>query len=307
MSDSVVVVPGGVVVVANASSEGLFFILLFCAYVHAAVIMANNNHKNTPDGAGVIMEAVNVNFDEEVVVMMDVVVADDDNNGGSSGLLSSPQKSGPKDPGDPAGGPPSMEESIKIGRFFCDPKRIPPQHSHRLGEISPFYTDEMILELLVPVIEQTYDVSLRALDWTVVNWSKKHRIVCKVDTGQGKIDVVNIFNIYKDVLKRWRRRMFDPFRRRDRVYFHHPVTKLIYSTTVGQLNFLRWAKVYGVIDQTRAHLQQIEHDMVTTLNESKRRRQDERAVGAKRKRTELTPAPRGKCQVYMLSHDVDFD
>lgn len=213
----------------------------------------------------------------------------------------------PKDPGDPAGGPPPLEESAKAGRFFYDPHRIPPRHSHRLGEIASFYTDEMVLTLLVPVIEQTYDVSLRALDWAVVNWSKKHRIVCKVDTGNGKVDVVNIFSVYKDVLRRWRRRMFDPFRRRERVYFHHPTTGVIYSTTVGQLNFLRWAKIYGVIDQARAHLDQIEHDMVTTLSESKRRRQEERVSGAKRKRTELTPAPRGKCQVYMLCHDVDFD
>lgn len=213
----------------------------------------------------------------------------------------------PKDPGDPAGGPPPFEESAKAGRFFYDPRRILPRHSHRLREISSFYTDDMVLTLLVPVIEQTYDVSLRALDWAVVNWSKKHRIVCKVDTGNGKVDVVNIFSVYKDVLRRWRRRMFDPFRRRERIYFHHPTTGIVYSTTVGQLNFLRWAKIYGVIEQARAHLDQIEHDMVTTLSESKRRRQEERATGEKRKRTELTPAPRGKCQVYMLCHDVDFD
>jgi len=213
----------------------------------------------------------------------------------------------PKDPGDPAGGPPPLEECAKAGRFFYDPLRIPPRHAHRLAEIAPFYTDDTVLALLVPVIEQTYDVSLRALDWAVVNWSKKHRIVCKVDTGQGKVDVVNIFSVYKDVLHRWRRRMFDPFRRRERVYFHHPTTGAVCSTTVGQLNFLRWAKVYGVIDQARAHLDQIEHDMVTTLSESKRRRQEESAAGGKRKRTELTPALRGKCQVYMLNHDVDFE
>jgi hypothetical protein len=212
----------------------------------------------------------------------------------------------PRDPGDPAGGPPPLEECSRAGRFYYDPRRIPPRHAHRLGEIAPFYTDEVVLALLVPVIEQTYDVSLRAIDWTVVNFCKRHRIICKVE-GQGKVDVVNIFSVYKDVLRRWRRRMFDPFRRRERVYFPHPATGVVYSTTVGQLNFLRWAKVYGVIDQARAHLEQIEHDMVTTLSESKRRRQEERAAGGKRKRTELTPAPRGKCQVYMMSHDVDFD
>lgn len=213
----------------------------------------------------------------------------------------------PKDPGDPAGGPPPLHQCIKIGRFFYDPKRIPPRHVLRLAEIASWYTTDVVMDLLVPIIDQTYEVSLRALDWAVVNWSKKHRIVCTVDTGHGQIEVVNIFSVYKDVLRRWRRRMFDPFRRRERIYFEHPHIGVVYSTTVGQLNFLRWAKVYGVIDQARAHLDQIEQDMVTTLSDSKRRRQEERAAGGKRKRTELTPAPRAKCQVYMLSHDFDFD
>lgn len=214
----------------------------------------------------------------------------------------------PKDPGDPAGGPPPFSARVKTGRFFYDPERISKRHSHRLAEIAPFYSsDQVVLELLVPIIDQTYDVSLRALDWAVVNWSKKHRIVCKVDTGHGKMDVVNIFSVYKDVLRRWRRRMFDPFRRRERVYFWHPRSQVVYSTTVGQLNFLKWARTYGVIEQARAHINQIETDMVATLSESKKRRLEERAAGSKRKRTELTPVPKGKCQVYLLSHEVDFE
>lgn len=212
-----------------------------------------------------------------------------------------------KDTGDPAGGPPDSSRRVYAGRFFYDPQRTTRRHAHRLAEIAPFYTDKVVLSLLVPIIEQTYDVSLRALDWTVVNWAKKHRIVCQVDTGQGKLDVVNIFGFYKDVLRRWRRRMFDPFRRRERVYFAHPTTGAEYSTTVGQLNFLKWAQTYGVIEQARAHLDQIEEDMVRTLGESKKRRQAERAAGGKRRRAELTPAPKGKCQVYLLSHEVDFD
>ena len=200
--------------------------------------------------------------------------------------------------------PPPASESLRAGRFFYDPKVIPARHAHRLAEIESFYTDDAVLTLLIPIIDQTYDVSLRALDWTVVNWSKKHRIVCKVDTGSGHADVVNIFSVYKDVLRRWRRKMFDPFRRRARVYFTHPSTGAIYSSTVGQLNFLRWAHMYGVIEQARLHLSQIEQDMVDTLAESRNRRQEERQTGSKRRRTELTRAPRSKCCIYLVKHTV---
>lgn len=202
-------------------------------------------------------------------------------------------------------------EMRRAGAFFYDPNKIHVRAERRLKEIAGFYTDAMILDLLIPVITQTFDVSLRALDWFAVNFTKKHKILCRVDLGRGHTDVINIFSNYRDQLRHWRRRMFDPFRRRERIFFYHPgdddhtTTRL--ETTVGQLNFLLWSHKFGIIEQARAHLEAIEADMVTTLSESKRRRQEERRAGAKRKRTELTRAPKIKCQVYSVSHGVEFE
>jgi len=202
---------------------------------------------------------------------------------------------------------PPGSEARRIGPFFYDPSKIQARAEQRLREVAPFYTDEIMMSLLVPVITQNFDVSLRALDWFAVNFTKKHKIVCKVNLGNGRSDVINIFSHYRDQLRHWRRRMFDPFRRRERIFFHHPVDGAILETTIGQLNFLMWSHNFGIIEQARAHLPAIEEDMVTTLAESKRRRQEERRVGAKRKRTELTRAPLTKCQVYAVRHGVDFE
>ncbi len=220
--------------------------------------------------------------------------------------MSRPARRQQLETGQEASPPPPGSERARHGRFFYDPARIPPRHAHRLAEIAPYYTDEVVLQLLVPVIDQTYDVSLRALDWAVVNWSKKHRVLCRV-APDDRADVINLFSVYKDTLRCWSRRMFDPFRRRERIYFLHPASGAPYSTTVGQLNFLRWAELAHVIDQARAHLPQIEQEMVSTLGESKRRRAVDRGAGQKRKRAELTPAPQSKCQVYIVSHQVEFD
>lgn len=198
-------------------------------------------------------------------------------------------------------------EARRTGPFFYEPTKLQARPEQRLREMSGFYTDKMILALLVPVITQTFDVSLRALDWFAVNFTKKHKILCKVDLGGGRTDVINIFSHYRDQLRHWRRRMFDPFRRRKRICFCHPVDGTVLETTVAQLNFLMWSYNFGIIEQARAHLQAIEVDMVTTLAESKRRRQEERRAGGKRKRTELTHAPRAKCQVYAVRHGVDFE
>jgi hypothetical protein len=195
----------------------------------------------------------------------------------------------------------------RVGPFVYDTTKLQARAEKRLQEVSGFYTDEVIMSLLIPVVTQTFDVSLRALDWFAVNFTKKNKILCKVDLGGGRSDVINIFSHYRDQLRHWRRRMFDPFRRRERILFHHPVDMTLLETTVGQLNFLMWSHCFGIIEQARAHLQAIETDMVNTLADSKRRRQEERRAGSKRKRTELTRAPRAKCQVYSIRHGVDFE
>lgn len=203
--------------------------------------------------------------------------------------------------------PPPGAEARRVGPFFYDPSKLQARAEQRLREVAGFYTEEVIMSLLIPVITQTFDVSLRALDWFAVNYTKKHKILCRVDLGGGRSDVINIFSHYRDQLRHWRRRMFDPFRRRERIFFNHPIDGTLLETTVGQLNFLMWSHCFGIIEQARAHLQAIEQDMVTTLAESKKRRQEERRAGAKRKRTELTRAPRAKCQVYSVRHGVDFE
>jgi hypothetical protein len=193
-----------------------------------------------------------------------------------------------------------------IGRFSYNPRAILPRHIRRLSEIAPFYTDEMTRTLLIPIVTQTYDVSLRVVDWFVTNYTKRHKIIHMLNVN-GTQEPISIFSLYKDSLRHWRRKLFDPFRRRERVYFSNPDNiSQIYETTCAQLNFLKWAFSYGILEQARLHLKQVEADMNKTLNESKKRRATER-INGRRKRTELTPASTTKCQVYIVKQEIEFD
>ncbi len=192
-----------------------------------------------------------------------------------------------------------------IGRFHFAENSLTVRQKTRLEQISPFYDDEKVEKLLLPVVLQEYDISLRALDWFVVNYCKRKRIVAQTTGPQGR-EAINIFKEYKDSLRHWRRRNFDPFRRRERVYFSWRDVE--YTTTVGQLNFLRWAEQKGVIAQARNNLGDVERDMLTTLGKSKQRRKERPVLlNGKRKRTELTPALPCQCQVFPVEVDVVFD
>ena len=72
------------------------------------------------------------------------------------------------------------------------------------------------------------------------------------------------------------------------------------------MNFLRWAHLYHVISFVRRNLKAIEADMMATLIESKQRRLHGKDT-TKRKRTELSKAPRSKCTVYLVPRNLIFE
>ena len=191
-----------------------------------------------------------------------------------------------------------------LGPFYFDPARVLPRQIRRLAEISSFFDESTLLRLLVPVATATFDVSLRLLDYCCTNYAKKTRVViCEEGLA------VHLFSLYKDWLRHYRRRCFDPFRRRERICFRNPCGPGEWlCTTVAQLNFLRWADVYKVIPYVRSNLTAIEQDMMQTLQDSRNRRRQplQEAGTAKRKRAELSRAPRSKCTVYLVPSSLVF-
>ena len=195
---------------------------------------------------------------------------------------------------------------VCVGRFYYDPKKLHLRQVQRLQEIAAFYDDHTVHRLLVPVAKAEFDVSLRLLDYCCTNYAKKTRVViCENRMA------VHLYWLYKDWLRQYRRRTFDPFRRRERIRFQG-YSKEWLDTTVAQLNFLRWADYYGVIRYVRANLHTIEQDMMRTLTDSKARRRArsdsvrEHYV-TKKRRTELSQAPRNKCTVYVVRRSILFE
>ena len=203
--------------------------------------------------------------------------------------------------------PPSVEALRSWGRagaFFFDGARLHLRQLERLREIAGFFTEEVLTKILVPVAMQTFDVSLRVLDYTCTNYAKKTRVLAQTAGGGAPRQ---LFSLYKDWLRHYRRKTFDPFRRRERIFFQDPQSKEVLDTTVAQLNFLRWALAYGILDYVRQHARAIEVDMMTTLADSKRRREAQDALGLARRRAELSRAPPMKCIVYAVEQRVVFE
>ena len=139
-----------------------------------------------------------------------------------------------------------------------DPASLTMKEKMLITFMTKEYTDEIAKTVLIPLVTQTSPISLRALDWAVVNWSKQYNIVCtSIVPGQ----ITNIHQSYRDALRYWKRRLFDPFRRRSRVCI--VIDNETYETTLGQANFALWTYHTGVLNYVMRNLECIEKDMNT--------------------------------------------
>ena len=148
-----------------------------------------------------------------------------------------------------------------------------------MQSLTEFFTKPENIAEFKELVKKGAPISLRVIDWFVTNYSKDKDIVYrKGDTftpsstshyaggGKGVKDalndsrVIHVHESYKAQLKAYSKRQFDPFCRRDRIHFYYTPTEKL-ETTVGQLNFFRWAIENNVVKYVASNLKEIEAAM----------------------------------------------
>lgn len=198
---------------------------------------------------------------------------------------------------------------LRTGHFRHPPGHLDAKQVCLLRQLSAFYTQDNIEKVLIPILTQSDHLSLRVLDWLVTNYAKKHSVVYAYTHRQGGAVTKTLLNVYSDYkcwLRNYRRKDFDPFRRRFRIWFDSRAGEK-HETTVGQLNFIYWAHTYGVLEYARAHRATIEQDMNASLSQVKEQKERDLKAGHKRKRHELSRPPASRCFVYKNATTTGFD
>jgi hypothetical protein len=140
-----------------------------------------------------------------------------------------------------------------------------------------FYSDSSNLKILLPIILQQTRLSLRSLDWFVTNYSKKYNTNFII-TKNGEQLTYFPFKSYKSQLKAYSKKFCDPFCRRERVIFDYKCMDIIefnsnlkmshcdyIITTIGQLNFFKFAIQDNIIKYAIENIEEIEDDMNSTI------------------------------------------
>lgn len=107
-----------------------------------------------------------------------------------------------------------------------------------LTSLENYYKDNINFDLLVDIINGDDKISKRTIEYFVTQYSGKNNIVYTLNNGPNKDQQFNVYNSYKNQLKAYKKKYFDPFGRGDRIPFFINDDCII--TTVGQLNFYKW-------------------------------------------------------------------
>ena len=152
-----------------------------------------------------------------------------------------------------------------------------------------YYKDDYNLTKLLNYLKVD-KISLRIIDWFVTNYSKKYDSMYTLYDRNGKqLNPFNVFHSYKSQLKSYSKKFFDPFCRRNRIKYKYNDMDTL-STTIGQLNFFKWAINNGVIDYIKDNYKEIEDDMnesirlirKNTIKTNERKKRQELSLSASR-------------------------
>jgi len=144
------------------------------------------------------------------------------------------------------------------------------QNELLMKNLMDFYNEQDNLKKMMRIINGESNISLRIVDWFVTNFSKKFYTVYETKTIKNESMRFKVYNDYKLKLKAYSKKRFDPFCRWERITVPYDEEKFM-ETTIGQLNFFKWAIENKIVDYIEQHYAEIEADMNNRNSTSKKR------------------------------------
>lgn len=191
-------------------------------------------------------------------------------------------------------------------KIECKPELI-------IASLQRFYSTRPDIEKVMPYLDGKAPLSLRIIDWFVTKYSRKNFIKYSLVGGQEFV----LYLSYKGQLKAYSKLYFDPNCRRERIMFKIPGYEA-FTTTIGKLNFFRWALECGVLDYIEAHEEEIKEGYEQHLKETSQTLKRSsggdgssaaKAVGGagtRRRRTKQSPSALRRLQISKAPVMLEF-
>jgi len=129
-------------------------------------------------------------------------------------------------------------------KIECKPELV-------ISSLQRFYLTHPEINKVLTYLNGEAPLSLRIIDWFVTKYSRKNFVRYQLN-GQDFL----VYLSYKGQLKAYSKQYFDPNCRRERIMFKIPGHDQ-FMTTIGKLNFFRWALETNILEYIEAHEEEI--------------------------------------------------
>ena len=149
------------------------------------------------------------------------------------------------------------------------------QQDWLLSELLEFYKNKEYLEIVKRIINREFiiqkskKISIRIVNWFVTNYAKQYFTVYEIPNkmqaeNSVKTERFLVWTRFRSAEEGYSKEMFDPYCRKDRIIIPYDESTKI-MTTIGQLNFFKWAILNKVIDYIIENYDEITNDMFVRL------------------------------------------
>jgi hypothetical protein len=129
-------------------------------------------------------------------------------------------------------------------KIDCKPELV-------ISSLQRFYSSHPEIKKVLTYLNGEAPLSLRIIDWFVTKYSRKNFVRYQLN-GQDFL----VYLSYKGQLKAYSKQYFDPNCRRERIMFKIQDQEQ-FMTTIGKLNFFRWALESKILEYIEAHEEEI--------------------------------------------------
>jgi len=165
-------------------------------------------------------------------------------------------------------------------------------------------------QMFLDIINGKSKMSLRIIDWFITNYTKKFNIIYYIPKKKrsvkrrmspknnyyesshldqaSSVERFIVYLRYRSQLKSYNKANFDPFCRNERITGWGDNGDII--TTIGQLNFFRWAIENRVLEYINDNLEDIEKDMNTNIKKNLKKKKKSLKANKKGGETNETDA-----------------
>jgi len=130
--------------------------------------------------------------------------------------------------------------------------------------IKKFFYEKDNIDIFFNILKGDSEDSLRLYEWFVVNYSKKYDIRYNIKDNEGINNEFVVHLNYKSQLQSYSKKYFDAFCRTKRIFISN-YNGIKEETTIGQLNFFKWAISNKIIEYIKKHRDDINKDMIHSL------------------------------------------